>query len=159
MSIFSGIASADHTFVAWAEKELTKVEKAAPTIEKVVDTGIAYLTPVLNIALAATGAGAVVPEVDEVISEAQKDLMVVSSVIYDFGPTPTAASMFASIKTNLQGLLSAGHIKSATGTAAVNKAIGEVDAMGAAVSAAASKLTEAAAPATPAPAPAPAATK
>jgi hypothetical protein len=81
-----------------------------------------------------------------VVNEAQTDLSVASALVADFGPTPTAASAFASVQTNLNGLLTAGHVKSTTAVAAVTKAVSEVGVIAQAVQTAASQIKAAAAP-------------
>lgn len=154
LSVFTKIAAAEHSTVAWLEKELALIEGEAPTIEKVIDTGLTYIGPVLQIALDAIDDPAAASLVGTVVTKAQADLKVVSALVTDFGPTPTAASMFASVQANLGGLLTAGQVTNAQSVAAVNKAVNEVGVLGAAVSTAAAQLKAAAtpAPATPAPA-------
>jgi hypothetical protein len=147
-SIFTGIEKAAKSTVAWLEKELAVIVGAAPKIEQVIDAGLSYINPVLTIALDAVGDEAAVPIVQEVITEAQSDLKAASALVMDFGPTPTAASIFTSVEANLQALLTAGHVKSVTSIAAVNKAVTEVGALGAAVAAVAAGVQTASANAT-----------
>ena len=45
-----------------------------------------------------------VPFQEEVVSPGGQ---VASALVYDFGPTPSAATVFASVQTNLSGLLTA----------------------------------------------------
>ncbi len=49
MSIFSSIANAEHTFAAWAEKELGKLSAEAPALTKTVDTIVQYVGGVASI--------------------------------------------------------------------------------------------------------------
>ena len=144
MSIFTNITGAEHSTVAWLEKELTAFEKKAPTIEKVVDAGLSYVNPVLQIALDATGNAAAAAVVGNVVVEAQKDLAVASATITDFGATPTAVTIFGSVQANLSNLLTSGHVTSTTSVAAVTKAVSEVGILGAAVSVAATGIAAAA---------------
>lgn len=139
-SIFAEIAAAEHSTVAWLEKELAKLVGEAPTIEKVIDSGLTYITPVLQIALSSLGDPAAAAVVGTVVTEAQSDLLAASALVTDFGPTPTAASIFASVKANLAALLTAGHVKSSTSVSAVNKAVSEIGLLGTAVQTAADKL-------------------
>lgn len=144
MSIFSKIAAAEHSTVAWLEKELTLLEKKAPAIEKVIDVGLSYIGPVLQIALESIGDTAVAALVGKVISQAHSDLLVGSALVNDFGATPTAASIFESVKTNLSDLLTAGHVTSTVSVAAVNKAVNEIALLGTAISTAVTNVATAA---------------
>lgn len=143
-SIFTGIAAAEHSTVAWLEKELAVFVKEAPAIEGVIDAGLSYVGPVLTIALDATGNEALATEAGKVIVQAQSDLKAASALVTDFGPTPTAASIFAAVEANLGALLTAGHVTNTTSVAAVTKAVTEVGVLGAAVSAAVAGIGKAA---------------
>lgn len=147
-SIFTGIAKAEHSTVAWLEKELAAFVGEAPTIEKVIDAGLSYIEPVLTLALDGVGDEAAATVVGNVIDEAQADLKAASALVTDFGPTPTAASIFKSVEANLQALLTASHVTSTQSVAAVNKAVSEVGVLGAAVEAAVTGIENAAKPAT-----------
>lgn len=140
MSFLSGIENAAHSTIAWLEKELTAIEKKAPTIERVIDAGLSYIAPVLEIALTSIGDGAAATVVSAVVAKAQSDLLVASALVTDFGPTPTASSIFASVKTNLSGLLTASQVTSAGSVAAVTKAVNEVGILATAVSTAATAI-------------------
>jgi len=109
--IIAKVEGAEKTFVGWIAKEYKALYSKEPEIEQVVDATIDYVEPALVIVLDAVGAGGLTPEVVSVINEAQADLKVVSALIYDFGPTPTAASIAASVASNLASIESAGHIK------------------------------------------------
>ena len=139
--------TAEHSTVAWLETEITKIEGKAPAIEKVIDAGLKYVGLAAQVALDATGDPAAAAVVGSVVSEAQTDLAVASALVADFGPTPTAASDFAAVQTNLNGLLTAGHVTSATSVAAVTKAVSEVGVIATAVQTAATAIKAAAAPA------------
>jgi hypothetical protein len=134
-NFFSGIVAAEHTFVAFFTKEMVKLGKDEPKISAVVSAGVKYATGCLDIALPLVGYGAVVPAANAISAQIQQDLVTVNSLVYDFGPTPTAATMFASIKANLSSLLTDAHVTNPTSAAAVNKAINEVGALGAAIAA------------------------
>lgn len=140
-SVFNGLVKAEHSTVAWLEKELVAFEKAAPTIEKVIDAGLAYIGPVLQLALTDVGKSDVADEVGNVVTQAQNDLKAASALVTDFGPTPTAASIFSSVEANLSALLTAGHVTSTVAVAAVNKAVAEIGLLGAAVGTAVAALT------------------
>lgn len=129
MSIFSSIANAEHTFAAWAEKELAKVLGAAPTFLQIADTTLAYAGPILQTVLSAAGQSAAATEAGKVIAQAQSDIVVVRAVITDAGPVPSAQALLASVQTNLAGLLSANHITDAASVALVNKLLKEFAAL------------------------------
>lgn len=151
MSIFSKIASAEHTFAAYVEKELEKIEGEAPEIERVIDATLDYAGPALQLALSLTGNTVAAAAVGPIIAEAHKDLAVASALVYDFGPNPTAASMFKATAADLSGLLTAGHVTNATSIAAVTKVVANVGSLGSAVQLAAAAIAASAtAPATPA---------
>jgi hypothetical protein len=139
-SIFQKIEGAEKSTVAWIEKQLTAIEGKEPGIAKVIDTSLTYIAPVLQIALGATGDPAAALIVGQVATQAETDLKVASALVTDFGPTPTAATAFASVSTNLSGLLTAGHVKSATAVAAVTKAVSEVGVIVTAVQTAATAI-------------------
>ena len=118
--------SALHTFGAWAEKELLKLEGEAPTIEKVASAILTYAGPALQTVVTAEAGGAAGAIVGKVIGQAQSDLIAGSSLIYDFGAAPTAGSVIGSVVTNLGSLLTAGHITNSTSVATVTKVATEL---------------------------------
>ena len=132
--------TAEHSTVAWLETTIAKIEGKAPAIEKVIDAGLKYVGLAAQIALTATGDPAAAAIVGDVVNEAQTDLAVASALVADFGPTPNAATAFAAVQTNLNGLLTAGHVKSTTAVAAVTKAVSEVGVIATAVQTAASAI-------------------
>jgi hypothetical protein len=129
MSIFSAIANAEHTFAAWAEKELAKVLNAAPTFLQIADTTLAYAGPILQTVLSAAGQSAAGTEAGKIISQAQQDIVVVRAVITDAGPVPSAAAIILSIQNNLAAALAAGHISDPVSVALVNKLLKEFAAL------------------------------
>lgn len=144
MSIFTAIKNAEHSTVAWIEKELAALEKEAPTIERVIDAGLTYVGPVLQIGLTAIGDAPEAALVGTVIGKAQIDLKAASALVTDFGPTPTAASMFSAVSSDLGSLLSAAQVKNTTTIATVTKAVSEVGILAAAVQTAATAVSTAA---------------
>ena len=125
MSIFSAIANAEHTFAAWAEKELAKVLGAAPTFLQISSAVLTYAGPILQTVLSAVGQSAAATEVASVITQAQSDILVVRAVVLDAGPVPSAQALLASVQTNLAGLLSANHVTDPVSVALVNKLLKE----------------------------------
>jgi hypothetical protein len=146
-SIFTGVSNAEHSTVAWLEHAMVVFVHEAPTIEKVIDAGLSYIGPVLTLALTAAGDGPAAAIVTDAINQAHIDLHAASALVTDFGPTPTAASVFSAVEANLSALLAAGHVTNATSVAAVTKAVSEIGVLGAAVGAAVSAVEAAAKPA------------
>ncbi len=145
-SLFAKIVGLEHSTVAFIEKALADVEAKAPTIERVVDAGLEYIGPVLQIALAAEGQTVLAADLGSVIAKSHNVLLATSATITDFGPTPTAAGMFKSVATNLSALLAAGQVKNPKSIGAITKAVSEIGTLGSAVELAAAKIATAAAP-------------
>jgi hypothetical protein len=149
-TIVKKVIADEKSTAAWLEKEVTIIEGKAPTIEKVIDTTLTYVGPALTIALDALGETQLAADVTPLIIKAKTDLAVASALVTDLGPTPTAASAFADVATNLGGVLTAVKVSNPTTVAAVTKAVAEVGVLGAAVATAAAAIKASAAP-TPAP--------
>jgi hypothetical protein len=145
MGFFAEVEGLEHTTMAFIEKVLTDVEGKEPELAKIIDAGIKYITPALQIALSATGDPAAAAVVGSVAAQAEEDLSVASALVTDFGPTPTAASAFAAVQASLSSLLTAGHVTSTKSVTAVTKAVGEVGAIASAVQTAATAISAAAA--------------
>jgi len=129
MSIFSSIASAAHTFAAWAEKELQALTAKAPAIEQVAASVLKYAGPALQTVVAAEAGAPAGAIVGKVISDAQAGLTAASGLIYDFGATPSVGSVVASVQSNLASLLSAGHVTNANSVSTVTKVVNELAAL------------------------------
>lgn len=129
MSIFSAIANAEHTFAAWAEKELTALVNAAPTIEQVAEPVIKYAGAALQIAAGIELGSPAAAIVGSVVTQAQTDLLTASATIHDFGATPTAGSIIRAVINNLSGLLSAGHVSNPKSVDAVTKTVNSLGAL------------------------------
>lgn len=137
MSIFSKIASAEHTFAAWAEKELAKLYTAAPKIEQVIGTVLTYAGPALQTVVTAEAGAAAGAEVGKIVAQAQSDLIAAGSLVYDFGPSPSVSGTLTAVKDNLAALLTAGHVTSATSVATVTKVANELSTLATAITPAA----------------------
>ena len=98
------------TFVGWLVKQYTAFYKNEPTIIKTVDTVVSYAKDGLDIVLGVTGQTALAAPVDAIVTEAVTDLDRAAALVYDFGPSPTAASIFQAVQANLATLETAGHI-------------------------------------------------
>ena len=132
MSWFTGIETAAHTFAAWAEKELLKIEGAAPSIEKVADTVFQYVGPALQTVVTAELGGPAGALVGTIVGKAQATLTAASGLIADFGATPTIPSILSDVTTNLGGVLTASGV-STKSVATVNKVLGEINTLSTAV--------------------------
>jgi hypothetical protein len=133
MSFFSSIAAAEHTFVAWAEKELIKLEGEAPTIERIAGVVLTYAGPALQTVVTAEAGAPAGNIVGKVLQQAQADLTAASGLIYDFGATPSIASVIGSVQTNLGALLTAGHVTNSKSVDTVTKVANELSALVAAI--------------------------
>lgn len=118
-----------HTFGAWCEKELTILVGKAPAVEQVAASVLKYAGPALQTIITAEAGAPAGALVGKVIADAQAGLAAASGLIYDFGATPSAGSVIASVQTNLASLLSAGHITNANSTATVTKVVNELAAL------------------------------
>jgi hypothetical protein len=101
MSIFSGIANAEHTFVAWLENELAIIEKDAPKIEAYVENGATYAVATLKIVLAQVEPGSAAANA---ITLAIQKILTASAVVFDAGASPTVATLFQDVVSNLSGI-------------------------------------------------------
>lgn len=133
MSIFSSIASAEHTFAAWAEKEWAIVYKEAPKVESVLAATLKYAGPALQTVVTAEAGGPAGAIVGKVLADAQAGLVAASGLVYDFGATPTVGGVLSAVTSNLSGLLAAGHITNATSVATVTRVVNEINTVAAVV--------------------------
>lgn len=133
MSLLTAIKNAEHTFAAYAEKIWTKIYGDVPKIEQITATVLKYVGPALQMVVTAevgAPAGAIV---GSVIGEVQTDLLAASSLIYDFGASPSLSSIFTGVNNDLAGLLTDGHVKSAVSVGIVNRVIKEIEVLAAAI--------------------------
>lgn len=130
------ILTALHTFGAWAEKELAALVGKAPAIEAVAASILKYAGPALQTVVTVEAGGPAGVLVGKVIADAQAGLTAASGLIYDFGASPSIASVVASVQNNLGSLLSAGHISNANSVATVTKVVAELGSLASALTAA-----------------------
>ncbi len=143
MSIFSNLATVEHTFAAWAEKEWATVYKEAPAVENVLAATLKYAGPALQTVVTVEAGGSAGAVVGKVLADAQAGLVAASGLVYDFGATPTVGGVVSSVSSNLSGLLTAGHITNPTSIATVTKVVTELDALVAAIPAVTAKAVAA----------------
>jgi len=130
------ILTALHTFGAWAERELAALVGHAPQIEQVAAAVLKYAGPALQTVVTVEAGAPAGALVGKVVADAQAGLIAASSLIYDFGATPTAGTVLASIQSNLGALLSAGHVTNANSVATVTKIVTELASLSTAITAA-----------------------
>jgi hypothetical protein len=118
MSIFANIVNAEHTFVAYIEKKLTELEKAAPTIEKVTEQAISYAVTALKVV-----AAQVDPKTAGTLSTISQKLVTLGSVVYDLGAHASLADEFGVIVSDLNSILSLGSIKNANLVGGITKVV------------------------------------
>lgn len=135
MSFISVIEGEAKTFASWAEKELGKLEKDAPAIEKVADTTLQYVGGAATILAGLEGGPAASAVVKSAVSGIQTGVVALNGLITDFGATPTAASIATSLATNASALLTAGHVTNPTSVAAATGIINNLTALANALSA------------------------
>lgn len=123
MNIFQKMDSALHTFGSWVEKELGILYKDAPALETTAAAILKYAGPALQTVVTAEAGGPAGQLVGKVLADAQAGLTAASGFIYDYGATPTAASITGSVVSNLQGLLAAGKITNPTSVATVTSVV------------------------------------
>jgi hypothetical protein len=109
-AVISDIEGGAKTFVSFLTKEYASFYKNEPTLIQVIDTTVNYAEDGLAIVLPLAGAGTLAGPIDAIVEEAVTDLNRASALVYDFGPSPTAASIFAAVQTNLAALETAGHV-------------------------------------------------
>ena len=107
------IEQGEKTFVSFLAKEYQAFYKSEPTLIQTVDSTVSYVQDALTIVLSVEGAGAAVPAVNAIINEAVSDLNRASALVYDFGPSPTAQSIFTTVQANLATIESVGNITDA----------------------------------------------
>ena len=122
-NIFTKMDSALHTFGAWAEKVLGDLNKAAPALESTAAAILKYAGPALQTVVTAEAGGSAGALVGKVVADAQAGITAASGFIYDYGATPSAASITGSVVSNLQSLLAAGKITNPTSVATVTNVV------------------------------------
>ena len=145
-TIIGDIEGATKTFVSFLVKEYAAFYKKEPTLIQTIDTTVSYAEDGLAIVLPLAGAGALAGPIDAIVEEAVTDLNRASALVYDFGPSPNAASIFAAVQTNLSALETSSHITDPATIAKVKliiNAIGTVAQLIAKAVAAASTTTAA----------------
>lgn len=126
MSIFSSISNAAHTFAAWFEKTMTRLESSAPAIEKTASASITYAVTALKIVAAqfTPGSGEATT-----ISAIITKLVTLSSVVYDMGAHPSLAGEFQVVVDDLNQFLSLGSIKNANLVSGITKVVSTIAAL------------------------------
>ncbi len=123
-----------HTFGAWAEKELAALVGKAHAVEQVIASVLKYAGPALQTVVTAEAGAPAGALVGKVIADAQAGLTAASGLIYDFGASPSLASVVSSVESNLSALLSAGHVTNSNSVATVTKVVTELGSLATALS-------------------------
>lgn len=137
-SFLDKVKGVEHSFLAFWAREFAKFQKAEPKIQEVLDALAKYGIPALDIGLAAAGGPAAIGATAAgVIAEAQTGLTVASSLVNDFGPTPTAASVYSGIQSNLSSILALDQVKNPTTQKAITTVVNLVGSAAQGIAAAA----------------------
>lgn len=145
------------SFFASVKSFFHKLFGSLPSWEKSASSTLTLLAPLTEELLALVAGEPAAAEATSIIAEVQKDMATIAAVTSGAAGAPSASSYqtattaLNSIKSNLSGLLTAGHVKNpetlAKVTGVANTIIGEVEAILAEI-----PQPAAATPATPAPA-------
>lgn len=133
MKIWEDVKEAEHTVVSWLAKEYSIFYTKEPAIDSIVDSTVKYVEIGLPIVLGMTGGAALEPVIEGVLDEVVSDLKVVSSTVYDFGPSPTAATILSGVQSNLADLETAGHVKDPAKIAKLKLIVNAVGALAAVI--------------------------
>lgn len=143
------------SFFASVKSFFHKLFGSLPSWEKSASSTLAFAAPLVEEIVALSAGEPAAAEVQQIVAEIQKDMATVATVVSGAAGAPsatsyqTATTALNSIKANLGGLLTAGHVKNpetlAKVTGVANTIIGEVEAI-------LSEIPAPAAAATPAPA-------
>jgi hypothetical protein len=136
----------EKTFVGFLVKEYAEFYKSEPTLIQTIDTTVSYVEDGLAIVLPLVGVGTLAGPIDAIVEEAVTDLNRASALVYDFGPSPNAASIFAAVQTNLATLETSAHITNPATIAKVKLIINAIGTVAQLIA----KAVAAASPATPA---------
>jgi hypothetical protein len=138
MSIFSTIDKDLHTFGAWAERELRKLETEAPKLERIADAILKYCGPALQAVVTAEAGAPAGAVIGAVVADAQTSLLAANGLLTDIGPTPTIGNVIGAVSDNLSGLLSAAQVKDPKSIKIVENVVHDLSTLSTAVSAATS---------------------
>ena len=141
MSFISKIEGAEHTFAAWAEKELTTLSKDAPAITKVADSILKYVGGALEIVVGLEAGAPAAAEVTAAVNTAQAGVTALNGLISDYGATPTAATVASSIATNLAPILTAAKVSNPVSVAAVTAVVSNLTTLATALTASSTTAT------------------
>jgi hypothetical protein len=109
-AVIGDIEGGAKTFVSFLAKAYSVFYKNEPTLIQVIDTTVSYAEDGLAIVLPLAGAGTLAGPIDAIVQEAVTDLNRASALVYDFGPSPNAASIFSAVQSNLATLETSAHI-------------------------------------------------
>jgi hypothetical protein len=137
MSIFTKFENAEHSFAAWAEKELGKLSTEVPSIEKVIDPILQYVGGASAILAGIEGGPAASAAITKLVSTVQTGVTAVGGLVQDFGATPTVASIASALAANTSSLLAAAKVTNPTSVATATSIVTNLNLAAQALSAAA----------------------
>jgi hypothetical protein len=123
MSFLTTIEKAAKTTANFFLTLLKKAQQEAPTVAQIADRVIPWAKMVVDGVLTAEGGGTIVPEANLIMAEVNKDLDVCCAAIYDIGTTPTVTSTLTAVAANIDGLITAGHVKSTANVALIKNVV------------------------------------
>jgi hypothetical protein len=98
------------SFASKFEKDLEALWKKAPAVEKVAETTITFVGPILETIFTLAGDGPAATVVGDIVSKAQQDLTAASALLSTIGPTPSVAGVISGVATNVASLETAANI-------------------------------------------------
>lgn len=141
MSVLDTLKSWEHNFTSFVAKAYTAFRKEEPTVIALGDRVFPYVKSATQIALsfeAPEVAAAAGPIMDQIHSK----LDTAASLLYDFGPNPTVAGALQTAQNDLASFEQTAGIKSDGAKNAISKALSSFQAFVAAVTGAASAVTQ-----------------
>lgn len=136
MSLLDTLKNYEHTFTAWVAKEYKALYAAEPEIKAITGNVYKYAVPALQLAITAEGGPAAGAAFATVAAGVQQELTAANSLIYDFGPSPTAASMIANSAAILKDATTVAEVKNQQTKDIVTKVGASLTALAASVTAA-----------------------
>lgn len=147
-AVVADIEKEEKSFVTFLVKEYSAFYKSEPTLIKTVDSVVSYAQDGLAIVLPLVGEAALTGPVESIVDEAVTDLNRGAALVYDFGPSPTAASIFSAVQSNLATLETAGHVTNPASVAKVKLIINAIGTVAQLIAKAVAAATAPPAPAT-----------
>lgn len=133
MSFLDTLKNFAHTFTSWVANEYAKLYGAMPAINQVADSVFKYAIPAIQILVGMEAGQPAAALVGSVAADAQSSLHAASALMYDFGPHPSVTGIVQGVQSNLNSLLTAGHIKNQNSIDTATKIVNSLGALVAAL--------------------------